>query len=76
MIARILATNEHPIERVVRVTLGVAILALFFVGPKSAWALLGIVPLATGLLGSCPLYTLFGISTCPAKPIGPKSTAT
>ncbi len=76
MFAKILAVNEHPIERVIRVALGIAILALFFVGPKSPWALLGLVPLATGLLGSCPLYTLFGISTCPAKRIGPKSTAT
>ena len=76
MFAKILAVNEHPIERVIRVALGIAILALFFVGPKSPWALLGLVPLATGLLGSCPLYTLFGISTCPAKRSGPKSTAT
>jgi Protein of unknown function (DUF2892) len=65
--ATLLPTNEHPIERVLRVLVGLGILALVFVGPKSAWGLLGIVPLATGLVGSCPLYTLLGLSTCPLK---------
>lgn len=60
----ILPRNEHTIERVLRVFVGLAVLSLFVVGPKTPWALLGIVPLATGLIGSCPLYTLFGISTC------------
>ena len=56
--------NEHKVERAVRVVVGLVALALVFVGPKSLFGLIGIVPLATGLLGSCPLYTLFGISTC------------
>ncbi len=56
--------NEHKIERVTRVALGLGLLSLAFVGPATPWGFLGIVPLATGLLGSCPLYTLFGISTC------------
>jgi Protein of unknown function (DUF2892) len=56
--------NEHVIDRVVRVVLGVAVLSLFFVGPQTPWALLGLIPLLTGAVGSCPLYTLFGISTC------------
>lgn len=56
--------NEHKIERVIRVAVGLGVLSLAFVGPATPWAFLGIVPLATGLLGSCPLYTLFGISTC------------
>jgi hypothetical protein len=56
--------NEHSIERVVRVVAGLAILSLVFVGPKSAWGWLGLVPLATGILGWCPLYALLGISTC------------
>ena len=63
----LLPTNEHPIERVLRTLLGLGVLSLAFVGPKSPWGYLGIVPLATGLLGSCPLYTLFGWSTCPMK---------
>ncbi|NJL28667.1 MAG: DUF2892 domain-containing protein [Thermoanaerobaculia bacterium] len=59
--------NEHTIERVLRVVVGVGLLSLIFIGPKTLWGLIGIVPLATGLIGSCPLYTLFGISTCPMK---------
>ena len=76
MFARVFVANEHPVERIVRIVLGLAVLSLYFVGPQSAWALLGIVPLATGLLGSCPLYTLFGVSTCPTKRIAQKSAAT
>jgi hypothetical protein len=57
--------NEHPIERVLRVALGAAILTLAFAGPRSPWAYLGLVPIVTGLLGSCPAYTLLGVSTCP-----------
>lgn len=67
MLSKILPNNEHPIERAIRVILGVALLAIVFVGPKTWLGLLGIIPLATGLLGSCPLYTLFGFSTCPVK---------
>lgn len=67
MLAKILPNNEHPIERAVRVIAGLALLSIVFVGPKTMLGLIGIVPLATGLLGSCPLYTLFGFSTCPVK---------
>jgi hypothetical protein len=49
---------------VVRVVAGLAILSLVFVGPKTAWGWFGLVPLATGILGWCPLYALVGISTC------------
>jgi Protein of unknown function (DUF2892) len=63
----LLPTNEHPVERALRVILGLGVLSLAFVGPKTPWGYLGLVPLATGLLGSCPLYTLFGWSTCPVK---------
>lgn len=56
--------NEHTLERVARVVVGLGVLSLAFVGPATPWAFLGVIPLATGALGSCPLYTLFGISTC------------
>lgn len=59
--------NEHKVERAARVVLGLLVLSLMLVGPKSYWGLLGAVPLLTGLAGSCPLYTLLGISTCPVK---------
>ncbi|MGE3171524.1 MAG: DUF2892 domain-containing protein [Planctomycetota bacterium] len=64
---RLFPANEHPAERVVRIALGLGLISLAFVGPQTAWGWLGLVPLATGLLGSCPLYTLFGISTCPVR---------
>lgn len=60
----ILPRNEHVVERVIRVVAGLAILSLAFIGPQSPWAWLGLVPVVTGALGSCPIYTLFGVSTC------------
>ena len=60
--------NVGGIDRTLRIVLGAALLIAFFVLPNASWLLLiGVVPLATGLLGSCPAYTVFGFSTCPAK---------
>ncbi len=58
--------NIGNVERIIRIIAGVAILSLAFAGPQSPWAYLGIIPLATGLVGWCPLYTLLGFSTCKA----------
>lgn len=57
-------TNESPVDRVLRVVLGIVVLSLVVIGPKTMWGLLGLVPLLTGLVGFCPLYRLLGISTC------------
>lgn len=65
--ANLLPRNEHAIDRGLRIALGLALLALVFVGPKTLWGLVGLVPLTTGLLGSCPAYTLLGVSTCPMR---------
>jgi hypothetical protein len=62
-----LKTNEGTIDRFLRVTAGIVLIALVFVGPKTPWGWLGIVPLATGLLGTCPLYSILGINTCGVK---------
>jgi hypothetical protein len=59
--------NIHPIERVVRVIVGVVLVIMAFVGPANPWFLLGIIPVLTGLIGLCPLYQLIGISTCKIK---------
>lgn len=56
--------NEHGIDRALRVVLGVVLLSLYFVGPKTPWGLIGVVPLLTGAVGFCPLYRIFGVSTC------------
>jgi hypothetical protein len=61
----LLPHNEHAVERAARVLIGLGLLSLVFIGPQSWWGLIGLIPLATGLLGSCPLYTMLGISTCP-----------
>lgn len=42
-------------------------ISLAFVGPRTPWAWLGLVPLLTGLVGYCPAYALFGIRTCKAR---------
>lgn len=63
----LLPVNEHVVERVLRVAVGLGITSLAFVGPKSPWAFLGLVPVLTGVLGSCPLYTVLGIRTCPVR---------
>ena len=63
---RILQSNEHQLDRVLRVLLGLVLLSLVFVGPQTLWGLVGLVPLATGLVGSCPVYSLFGLSTAKA----------
>ena len=57
-------TNEGTIDRAVRIVLGLGILSLAFVGPPSPLGYLGLVPLTTGLIGFCPLYRVFGFSTC------------
>ncbi len=56
--------NIGSTERVIRVLAGLGIVSMAIVGPHSPWAFLGIIPLATGLIGWCPPYALLGISTC------------
>ena len=67
MFAKLLPSNESSLDRGIRVALGLGLLALTVIGPQTLWGLVGIVPLATGLLGSCPIYTMLGISSCPVK---------
>lgn len=57
--------NVHQVERVIRIVGGAGLTSLAFWGPTNQWFLLGLIPLATGLLGWCPPYALLGISTCP-----------
>jgi hypothetical protein len=59
-------TNEAWWDRGLRVVVGLGALSLAFVGPHSLWGLLGLIPLMTGTFGVCPLYRLFGFSTCSA----------
>lgn len=62
--------NAGSVDRIVRVLVGAALLVAFFATTGGPWhwlLLIGIVPLITGLLGSCPAYRLLGLSTCPMK---------
>ena len=60
-------TNEGSIDRIIRIVVGLVLISLVFIGPQSSWGWIGVIPLATGLVGWCPTYTLFGISTCKPK---------
>ena len=65
-----LKNNVGGIDRAARIFVGLSLLATFFMLPDVGYRwffLIGIVPLATAILGSCPLYTIFGLSTCKMK---------
>jgi hypothetical protein len=59
--------NVGGIDRTLRIVVGLVLLSLVFVGPKTLWGLVGLVPLATGFMRFCPVYPLLGINTCPRQ---------
>lgn len=59
--------NVGNVDRALRIIVGLALLSLVFIGPKTLWGLIGIVPIITGLTRRCPAYSPFGISTCARK---------
>jgi len=67
MASKLFPNNEGKTDRLLRVVVGAALIGLVFVGPQTPWGWIGLVPLATGLVGTCPLYTMFGWRTCPMK---------
>ena len=56
--------NVGNTERAIRVIAGLILVSLVFIGPQTAWGWIGLIPIATGLVGWCPPYALFGINTC------------
>ncbi|HTY02639.1 MAG TPA: DUF2892 domain-containing protein [Rhodocyclaceae bacterium] len=58
--------NVGGIDRVLRIVVGLALVAWALMGGP-VWAWIGIVPLATGAIGFCPLYPILGMSTCAKK---------
>ncbi len=58
-------TNVGGLDKILRIVVGIALLAAGWFGPLGWWGLIGLVPLATGLLNTCPLYTILGLNTCP-----------
>lgn len=63
-----IARNEGTIDRVIRVVVGLALIALVFVGPQTPWGWVGAILVITGLVGWCPAYRLLGIKTCRVAP--------
>ncbi len=60
-------TNVGSVDRILRIVVGLILIALVFVGPKTPWGWIGVVPLLTALVGFCPAYTLLGLNTCSTK---------
>lgn len=64
--------NVGNVDRLVRFVVGIALVAMVFVGPQTQWGWIGLIPLVTASLGWCPLYSLLGVSTCPTQPLKEK----
>jgi hypothetical protein len=60
--------NVGGIDKIIRIVLGVVLIGLTLMGTLPVWGWVGVVPLATGLMGWCPPYALLGLSTCAVKP--------
>lgn len=59
--------NVGGIDRILRIVVGLILIALAFTGTVGVWGWIGVVPLFTGLFRFCPAYTLLGMNTCPMK---------
>ena len=59
-----LSMNESGFDRGILIALGLGLISLVFVGPQTPWGWVGLLPLATGLVGWCGLYAVLGLSTC------------
>ncbi len=57
-------TNVGSADSIIRIIIGLVLIALVFVGPKTPWGWLGVIPIATGFLRTCPLYSIIGLNTC------------
>ena len=62
-----MTVNEGKLDRAIRIVLGLALIAMVFIGPQTLWGWIGAVPLLTGLIGYCPIYSVLGIKTCAMK---------
>lgn len=60
-------SNVGGIDKILRIVAGVGLIGATVAGLLPVWGYIGIVPLATGLMGWCPVYPLLGMSTCPLK---------
>jgi hypothetical protein len=56
--------NVGGMDRTIRIIVGLGLISLVFIGPQTVWGWIGVVPLATAIIGWCPPYALLGINTC------------
>lgn len=56
--------NVGGIDKLLRIVVGLVLIILASTGTIGLWGWIGVVPLVTGLIGNCPLYSLFGFKTC------------
>lgn len=64
--------NVGSADKIARIVVGALLIVLALMGTIGRWGWIGVIPIATALMGWCPAYTLFGIKTCPAsKPPNP-----
>jgi hypothetical protein len=63
----VMTSNVGGIDRIARIVIGLVLIGLTLSGTIGVWGWLGIVPLATGAIGWCPPYAMFGFSTCAMK---------
>lgn len=61
--------NVGGIDRIARIVLGLVLIGLTLTGQIGVWGWIGVVPLLTAALGTCPLYTILGFSSCPMKKV-------
>jgi hypothetical protein len=59
--------NEGSLDRAIRIVVGIVLLGLVFVGPRTPWGWIGLLPLVTGIVGYCPAYGPLRLSTCARK---------
>jgi hypothetical protein len=65
-----MTTNVGTIDRAIRIVIGLGLLWYALLAPATGYnwvGWIGVIPLVTALLGNCPLYSILGVSTCPAK---------
>ncbi|MDY0205214.1 MAG: DUF2892 domain-containing protein [Pseudomonas sp.] len=65
-------SNMGTIDRGLRIIVGLVLIGLALTGTVGVWGWLGVIPVVTGALGNCPLYSVIGLNTCGTKGCGKK----
>lgn len=56
-------SNLHSIDRILRIVIGLVLISLIFIGPKTLWGFSGVILVLTAYINFCPLYSILGFST-------------